>query len=352
MSDQPGRRTRSHCNGKSIQLYIDMSLKPRSPVLHDPRAVFALDDARAYSAWREQKLDDYPRSAQELVVEINDPRKLSAAEYQEILRICAKTNMVIYACRHGDTLDKDALRRLGAQFGLMRLDGNLYADEDSISSLRVMAEGRQQEYIPYTDKPLNWHTDGYYNTPEQRIRAFIIHCASSAASGGGNAVLDCEMAYIQLRDVNPDYVAALMQTDALTIPPNIEAGVEIRPEQSGPVFSLDPQGLGLHMRYTIRKRHIHWRQDAVTLAAVAQLEALLNGPAASPYIFTHRLEAGQGILCNNVLHNRAGFTDDPLNGRQRLMYRARYYDRVTCGPWLESAVPQTHMKDPSSVSIP
>ena len=329
-----------------------MSMRPHSPVPNDPRAVFALDDARAYVAWREEKLADYPRTAQQLIVEINDPRQLSAAEYQEILRVIGKTNVAIYACRHSAAMDKDALRCFGERFGLRRLDGNLCADEDSISSLRVMAEGRQQEYIPYTDKPLNWHTDGYYNTPEQRIRAFIIHCASSAASGGGNALFDSEIAYIQLRDANPDYVAALMQADALTIPPNIEAGVELRPEQSGPVFSFDPQGLGLHMRYTIRKRHIQWRQDAMTLAAVSHLEALLSGAAASPYIFSHRLEAGQGILCNNVLHNRAGFTDDAQNGRQRLMYRARYHDRIACGPWLENAVPQPPMKDPSSVSIP
>ena len=329
-----------------------MSSKPRTLVRHDPHAVFALDDARAYAVWREQKLDDYPRTAQQLVVEIRDPRQLSRAEYQQILRVCGKTNMAIYACRQAATLDKDALRRFGEQFGLRRLDGNLCADEDSISSLRVMAEGRRQEYIPYTDKPLNWHTDGYYNTPEQRIRAFIIHCAASAASGGGNALLDYEIAYIQLRDANPDFIDALQAVDALTIPPNIEAGVAIRQEQSGPVFSLDPQGLGLHMRYTIRKRHIQWRQDAMTLAAVAHLEDLLNGAAASPYIFSHRLEAGQGILCNNVLHNRAGFTDDAQTGRQRLMFRARYYDRIACGPWLENAAPQTPMKDPSTVYTP
>lgn len=328
------------------------SKQPHSTDLHDARAVFALDDSRAYTAWRDRKLADYPRSAQQLIVEIKDPGHLSEAEFQKLRRVCDKANMVIYACRQADAMDKNALRRLGERFGLRRLDGNLCADEDSISSLRVMAEGRQQDYIPYTDKPLNWHTDGYYNAPGQRVRAFIIHCASTAASGGGNALLDYEMAYIHLRDANPDYIAALMREDALTIPPNIEAGVEIRPAQSGPVFSLDSQGLGLHMRYTIRKRHIEWRQDSMTLAAVAHLEALLNSPAASPYIFTHRLEAGQGILCNNVLHNRAGFMDDPGNGRQRLMYRARYYDRISCGPWLENTAPQTHMSDPSTVIAP
>jgi len=146
-----------------------------------------------------------------------------------------------------------------------------------------------------------------------------------------------------LRDTNPEFIAALMQPDALTIPTNIEAGREIRPAQTGPVFSLDPQGLGLHMRYTIRKRHIEWRQDPLTLAAVDCLERLLNGETASRYVFSHRLESGQGIICNNVLHNRSGFTDDAQSGQQRLMYRARYYDRMNVGPWLENRASQPHM---------
>jgi len=33
-----------------------------------------------------------------------------------------------------------------------------------------------------------------------------------------------------------------------------------------------------------------------------------------------------GLLCNNVLHDRAGFSDDA--GHPRLLYRARYYDRI------------------------
>ena len=39
-----------------------------------------------------------------------------------------------------------------------------------------------------------------------------------------------------------------------------------------------------------------------------------------------RLQAGQGIICNNVLHNRSEFTDSDT--QKRLMYRARYYDAV------------------------
>ena len=38
------------------------------------------------------------------------------------------------------------------------------------------------------------------------------------------------------------------------------------------------------------------------------------------------LKAGQGIICNNVLHNRTAFTDSEK--QKRLMYRARFYDAV------------------------
>ncbi len=39
------------------------------------------------------------------------------------------------------------------------------------------------------------------------------------------------------------------------------------------------------------------------------------------------LEPGMGLLCNNVLHDRAAFTDDPTHP-PRLLYRARYLDRI------------------------
>jgi hypothetical protein len=33
-------------------------------------------------------------------------------------------------------------------------------------------------------------------------------------------------------------------------------------------------------------------------------------------------------VCNNVLHNRSAFTDDAALGLSRLVYRARYLDRI------------------------
>jgi hypothetical protein len=38
-----------------------------------------------------------------------------------------------------------------------------------------------------------------------------------------------------------------------------------------------------------------------------------------------RLQPGQGLIGNNPLHTRTGFENGT---RQRLLYRARYYDRI------------------------
>lgn len=287
---------------------------------------FLPENAPAYRRWRARKLADYPQRAHDLVVELRDPRAPSAAEIEELHRRLRQTNMAIYASAAGATADKDIPRQLGARFGLRRLDGNMLADEDSITALRVVPGKSERGYIPYSNRRLLWHTDGYYNPPQNRIRAFVLHCVTPAAEGGENALLDHEIAYLLLRDANPEYIRALMQPDAMTIPPNTEAGAPARPVSIGPVFSVDAAG-NLHMRYTARTRSILWRQDDATRAAVRALEALLADGA--PYIFRHRLAAGQGLLCNNVLHNRASFSDDAGRGIYRLLYRARYYDRVS-----------------------
>jgi hypothetical protein len=286
---------------------------------------FSLDNEAAYRRWRDAKLSAYPGTTDALVVEIRDPSNLTAAETQAMLGICRKTNMVLYASRQGGREDKAMARALGEQFGLRRLDNNMLADDDGITSLQVVAGKSERGYIPYSNRRLLWHTDGYYNAPEARIRAFVLHCVSPAAEGGENRLLDHEIAYILLRDARPDCLRALMQPDAMTIPANTESGEQTRAASVGPVFSTDAAG-NLHMRYTARTRSIEWKQDAATHAAVSFLEQLLAGD--SPYIFRHRMAAGQGLVCNNVLHNRTAFTDDVDKGIARLVYRARYYDRI------------------------
>jgi alpha-ketoglutarate-dependent taurine dioxygenase len=282
---------------------------------------FTLSDTDAYATWRRQKLARVPRRAQDLIVDIRDPRALSSTECEALLRRCRSGNLAIYQC---DTpLDKPAVRRLGEQLGLTHLDDNLCADHDSISSLEVRAGGMHAGYIPYTDRNLNWHTDGYYNSSHQQIRAFILHCVRNASRGGINQLLDPELAYILIRDENPNYIRALAHPQAMTIPANRSDGA-MRGAQSGPVFSVEQATGSLHMRYTARTRSIQWRDDPVTRDAVGFLVEILS--RQTPYVIQHRLQPGQGLVCNNVLHNRSAFSNAMAD--ERLLYRARYYDRI------------------------
>lgn len=282
----------------------------------------------AYQAWRDWKLSVYPKVTEELLVPVKNPFDLSEQEKAEIKQCFKRANMAVYSINNvTDFADKKIVEALGNEFGLIRLDYNLGADSDSITSLQVIEGGRKQGYIPYSNLKLSWHTDGYYNLPEKQIRGVILHCASTAAEGGENALLDHELMYIHLRDENPAYISALMKPDVLTIPANIENGVEIRGAQTGPVFSLDDKTGSLHMRYSARKRNIIWTDDEITTKAVNAIDDFLASD--SPWILRHRMEAGQGLICNNILHNRTSFKNHDSDGaQQRLIYRGRYYDRL------------------------
>jgi alpha-ketoglutarate-dependent taurine dioxygenase len=288
-----------------------------------PDDPFDLRNERAYRAWRAEKLVHYPASLSDLVVEVRDPRALTPGEREALADRCGRANMVIYVSPDTSS-DKDLPRLLARQFGVTRLDHNWLADDDGISSVTVTGESGRGDYIPYTNRPIRWHTDGYYNPPDRRIRAMILHCVRNAATGGENRLLDHEIAYLQVRDADPAFVAALMQPDAMTIPARTDDAGVVRAAETGPVFSVNPDDGALHMRYTARTRSIEWKDDMAVREAAACLERVLSGP--SPFIHRVTLEPGMGLLCNNVLHDRSAFTDDPA--RPRLIYRARYYDRL------------------------
>jgi alpha-ketoglutarate-dependent taurine dioxygenase len=286
-------------------------------------AVPSLDEPAAYAAWRERKIAGYPRSADELIVEVRDPRRLDRIERVAIADRLRRANMAVYASACGELEDKEIARALGRQFGLQRLDPNWLADDDGVSSIAAREGEARGEFIPYTDRAIRWHTDGYYNPPERCIRAFVLHCVRSAPDGGESALVDHEIAYLMLRDENPDWVRALMQPGAMTIPERTEGGAVARAARTAPVFSVDERG-ELQMRYTARTVSIAWAGDTDTAAAVARLAQWLAADA--PHALRVRLEPGMGVICNNVLHARSAFRDDPA--RPRLLYRARYYDRA------------------------
>jgi hypothetical protein len=277
----------------------------------------------SYQVWRNAKLNHCPQSAEELFVEIGGLVDLSPAEKAAITANCRRSNMAIYKCRD-DFVDRAAVRTFASNFGLQRFDHHLCANEDGISELSVASRGIRTGYVPYSSRSLSWHTDGYYNDPSNQVHAVVLHCANPAASGGNNALFDPEIAYIHLRDENPGFITALEHPECMTIPANTEARGEIRPAVCGPVFSRDVHSGAIHMRYSARKKNIQWRDDELTSTAREFLIEILadeNGP-----VFHYRLQAGEGLISNNVLHNRTAFEDGP--GHRRLIYRARFYDRI------------------------
>ena len=80
------------------------------------------------------------------------------------------------------------------------------------------------------------------------------------------------------------------------------------------------------MRYTARTRSIEWRDDPATRDASQWMREWLVSD--EPYKLRIKLNAGQGILNNNVLHNRTEFFDEPASSKHRVMLRVRFHDRI------------------------
>jgi hypothetical protein len=283
---------------------------------------FDPNDRESYLAWRARKLAGYPSSVEDLRVDVERLAALTDAEAKAIRDRIAKTNMALVRCADPGQVTRGAMLRCGQRLGLQRLDNNLCADEQAVSVLSVRTVAWAGNYIPYTNRPLSWHTDGYYNAAEGQVRSWMLFCVRDALAGGENALFDHELAYIRLRDADVDLIRALMDADALTIPANVEDGRELRPARTGPVFSLIEGHL--HMRYSARGRNVRWKESRSVATAREALSRLFS--QGDVHMFRHKLSPGEGYVTNNVLHNRTGFEDGP--GAGRVLLRTRYLDRI------------------------
>jgi len=294
---------------------------PGSPAGLRPQ--FSLDDHDGYHAWRAQKL---AATSMPDVIPVNNPGELSDTERQALLQTCQTRNFALFRVTSPPRNVDLALRAFGRHIGLLDLDQNLCAEDSGVTAITVKATETDHTYIPYTNRPLGWHTDGYYNAGDHQVRAWLLYCARPASEGGDNELFDHEIAYIRIRDENPDWIRALMAPDAFTIPSNTEHGEEIRPDHAGPVFSVSTTDGSLHMRYSARQRNVIWKDDALTRdAATFLLDLFKHG---DDHIFRYKLQSGEGVISNNILHRRDGFRDEPSSGAKRLIYRARYYQRL------------------------
>lgn len=284
---------------------------------------FSCENESAYQQWKKNKLSNYPQSMSQLVVSLKNPKKLTVQELQKLKAILLKSNMVIYDIDGEAEEDKLLPELLGRQLGIESLDKNECADNDGFTSIQVVNDGLHAIYIPYSEKGINWHTDGYYNRLSEQIYSMILHCVRAAREGGENQLWDPDIVYMMLRDENPDYIKALMQPDVMMIPKNVLNGELIRPDRSGPVFMITEEGR-LHMRYTARARNVIWKEDEFTQKSKGRLLEILNSD--SKFMFQGSLKPGQGLICNNILHTRTSFEDDEQN--PRLLYRGRYFDKI------------------------
>lgn len=285
-----------------------------------------LDPSDAYDRWRAAKLTAAEKCRDLAPVPLSNLADPSESAQQEIIRRCNLSNFALYESplATDDSTTRRALRAFATRFGLRIAEAHRSGGDQGIVALRVSDAPAQRGYIPYSSRAMNWHTDGYYNAPENRISAFVLHCHSQAAEGGTNDILDPDILYIRLRDARPDLLRTLMHPQAMTIPENVEEDGTLRPASTGPVFYPDPGSGALQMRYTARTRSIAWRDDPATQEAAAFLRDHLT--AGDPLSLRLRLSPGQGILNNNVLHNRTGFADTDERGR--CIFRVRFHNRV------------------------
>ena len=309
-----------------------------------PLSPEVINDPAHYRRWRTQKLARVGCWLDAPIVEIQDPAHLGQAELAALGERVAAMNFALYRCRTAGnaTLSHRAFLGLCRQVGLDRLAANPLSHDmpegaSGVSEIRV-GDDAQRAYIPYSNRALNWHTDGYYNPPAERVNGFAMHTIRPATAGGENRFLDHEVLYLLLRDRDPALAACLFSDEVMTIPPNTpEDGNKkmTRPAQTGPVFLLT--GGRLQMRFTLRARHIHWKPSPEVRAALAEIRAILDD-ADNPFIVTRRFAAGEGVISNNVLHNRSAFEDaaggrePPTKPRGRLVLRARFYNPIDIQP--------------------
>ncbi|MGB5708017.1 MAG: TauD/TfdA family dioxygenase [Arenicellales bacterium] len=284
-----------------------------------------------YQRWREEKLRRYIPDLENCLVPIQNPLKLRPAEKKQLQGIISSNNFVVYQYPSRPDCDSNGYREICCQLGLNRSISNPGADADNVTKIQDhtgsgAGANHRSRYIPYSNLALNWHTDGYYNNQNQMVRAFVLHCMESAPTGGVNKLMDHEIAYILLRDQNPDWAEALSDPKCLTIPENIVKQKVIRDQFIGPVFSTDPATGELYARYTERKHNVVWKDTPTVEKAVSALAEILR--TESGWTATITLQRGQGLICNNVLHNRSAFEDNDSHESKRCLHRIRFAERV------------------------
>ena len=263
--------------------------------------------------WAEEKENNIPQNTDGISVNIHDINNVKISEIAKIKETIHKYNSCIYSSKVALKNNTNLLKFVES-VGMRTYDCN-NIESNEISTITPL-QNNKINYIPYTDKPLNWHTDGYYD--KKSIFSWLLHCVNPATQGGENYLLDHELALREYVLRNDD-INNLMAEDAITIPESKETS---RPEISTYIFSFKNQYKKLHMKFSMRKDNIGISPKASS--AITKLREIIENDC-SKYSLTYKLQKNEGIITNNILHGREAFKDDKV---KRKLLRIRSYERL------------------------
>jgi hypothetical protein len=112
---------------------------------------FLLENEGAYQAWRLRKLKLREQLPASRVFELDHEHRLPQSLLPQLRLQVSAFNFVLFQSE--SEISKSEFLRLNRQFGLFRLDSNLGADVDKVTSLRVVSDSDERaQYIPYTNR--------------------------------------------------------------------------------------------------------------------------------------------------------------------------------------------------------
>ena len=270
-----------------------------------------------YKLWADKKLQGFSNKLDDLIVEIDNPNSLSKSEKAMMHRIINQHNIVFFQINKGVDDVKSSIKMLASQVGLGNYEIDSKSDSDGLTEIKIHDNIKTDaEYIPYTDKQLKWHTDGYYNDDDNLILTWLLFCKNQSENGGLNKYMDHEIAYI-LFNKSFDNIGDLMLHNAYRIPENKLTG---RKAVDNAIFSFIKNKL--YMKFSMREKNIIWNDKSKE--AANNLKDIVNN--SEKYHISHKFSEGQGVITNNIIHMRTSFTN--LEKKNRLLYRLRSKKRM------------------------
>jgi len=120
------------------------------------KSPFLLNNDSVFKHWRVHKLLNTPNYSQHdpssLFIDIENASKPSTTEIKKIFESCKKNSFCLYRIKDQNTDTKKNIHALAKHIGLSRLDGNICADADKLTSITQSSHKGQHEYIPYSNK--------------------------------------------------------------------------------------------------------------------------------------------------------------------------------------------------------